>query len=343
MRAKFIISALLVSGLIGTAYVFVRDKDAQDDGQSAVALDASNDAALEIAGRLDERDFLRSLIKQRPQPIAIQDVDDFVTQDQNLAIPPRAALRHAQSPALVLAPKLAFDSSLNLESKADSARVSSIEVGVSAVDRDIDVSTHPVYARRLVRERPLELDRLRPSGPDTDVAARPLGSQPEIIAPLSGSSNEPFVDRHATAPQDTALPFTVSIGELLRQHGEQVEPDDLFYVHSVSDSDGQGIWGIIQQGVTRSFARGVKVAAETGDGTLRLDIPTHADERLNDNSSSFLGKLIHRKVRRTYIYNFKENRMGRNPDIVRPGQEIVIVRFRPHELVSIYRHFHQPG
>ncbi len=42
---------------------------------------------------------------------------------------------------------------------------------------------------------------------------------------------------------------------------------------------------------------------------------------------------------RSYVYNYKQNRMGRNPDYVAPGQEIVIINFEPGELISIYKHF----
>ena len=39
------------------------------------------------------------------------------------------------------------------------------------------------------------------------------------------------------------------------------------------------------------------------------------------------------------MYNFKKNRMGKNPDQVIPGQEIVIIKFEAEELIGIYTHF----
>ena len=73
--------------------------------------------------------------------------------------------------------------------------------------------------------------------------------------------------------------------------------------------------------------------------TYQVEIPRDADERLADQSSSFLGKMIHQKTMDSYVYNFKQNRMGRNPDRVVPGQEIVIINFHPDELINIYKHF----
>ena len=73
--------------------------------------------------------------------------------------------------------------------------------------------------------------------------------------------------------------------------------------------------------------------------TFTVRIPRHADERLPDRSSSFLGLMIDRKTRESYVYNFRDDRMGRNPDRIFPGQELVIINFQPEELMSIYRHF----
>jgi hypothetical protein len=49
--------------------------------------------------------------------------------------------------------------------------------------------------------------------------------------------------------------------------------------------------------------------------------------------------MIYDKTMRSYVYNFKQNRMGQNPDFVAPGQEIVIINFEPDELIRIYKHF----
>ena len=115
--------------------------------------------------------------------------------------------------------------------------------------------------------------------------------------------------------------------------------DTIFYLHTVQPTDEQGIWGIVQSGLTDNFARGMAVRRGEKIETYTVRIPRDADERLRDQSSSFLGKLIDRKTEESFVYNYRENRMGRNPDRVRPGQEIVIINFEPEELVSIYKHF----
>ena len=131
---------------------------------------------------------------------------------------------------------------------------------------------------------------------------------------------------------------TATLADLLeRQKAEN--PDSIFYLHTVRPTDEQGIWGIVQFGLVDNFARGMAIRRGADIETYTVRIPKDADERLHDQSSSFLGKLIDRKTKESIVYNFREDRMGRNPDRIHPGQEIVIVNFEPQELISIYRHF----
>ena len=129
-----------------------------------------------------------------------------------------------------------------------------------------------------------------------------------------------------------------TLADLLRLH-ETRSPDTISYLHTVQPTDEQGIWGIVHFGLIENFARGMAVRRGEEIETYTVQIPSDADERLEDRSSSFLGKLIDRKTKESYVYNYRENRMGRNPDTIYPGQEIVIINFEPGELEAIYEHF----
>ena len=129
-----------------------------------------------------------------------------------------------------------------------------------------------------------------------------------------------------------------TLADLLRRQKTE-NPDSIFYLHTVQPTDKQGIWGIVHFGLIDNFARGMAVRRGEDVETYTVRIPRDADERLHDRSSSFLGKLIDRKTKESYVYNFRDDRMGRSPDRVYPGQEIVIINFQPEELVSIYKHF----
>ena len=131
---------------------------------------------------------------------------------------------------------------------------------------------------------------------------------------------------------------TATLADLLQKQKSE-HPDSIFYVRTVRSTDRQGIWGIVHSGLTDNFARGVAVRRGEQIETYTVRIPPEADEVRHDRSSSFLGRLIHRKTRESFVYNFRENRMGRNPDHIHPGQEIVIVNFEPAELIAIYKQF----
>ena len=136
------------------------------------------------------------------------------------------------------------------------------------------------------------------------------------------------------APQET-----ITIRELLRGTVE-VGEHDVFYVHAVTSEDFQGLWGIIQKGVTENFARGVRITHRERTNTYRIAVPEDADELLEDQSSSPFGLMIHRKSRETIVYNRSLGRLTRDPDVTLfPGNELIIVGFKPEELIRLYKHF----
>ncbi|MFB0506044.1 MAG: hypothetical protein ACETWT_04885 [Thermodesulfobacteriota bacterium] len=134
----------------------------------------------------------------------------------------------------------------------------------------------------------------------------------------------------------------LTLSQLLK--GERGLGEDTFYIHAVTREDVQGIWGIIQHGLLDQFLKGVPVGAEVGvpeSNVLTLKIPEDADEPNESGYSSFLGKFLVRKTKESYVYNYRNGRMGKNPDYISPGQELVISRFSKEELVEIYKHFSQ--
>lgn len=119
----------------------------------------------------------------------------------------------------------------------------------------------------------------------------------------------------------------------------ELQPESVFYVKTVNRSDQRGIWGIIVDGITQNFAQGVAIRRGENIDNYKIDIPRSADRLRADSSSSFLGQMVHRKSIDSHVYNFRKNRMGQNPHLIYPGQELVIVNFKPEELSAIYSHF----
>ena len=205
--------------------------------------------------------------------------------------------------------------------------------------------------------------------PDDDISELVSGAGPaaatedELAAPSETTAGKPTEDVAETVPdaesaaaaedesvagatpafrgtEETPAPqATITIRELLEGTVE-IGEYDVFYVHAVTPDDYQGLWGIIQKGVTENFARGVRITNAGRTDTYRVAVPADADEVLEDSSSSPLGLMIHRKSRETIVYNRKLGRLTRDPDVtIFPGNELIIVGFKPEELISLYKHF----
>ena len=86
-----------------------------------------------------------------------------------------------------------------------------------------------------------------------------------------------------------------------------------------------------------TFSKGITLAQANGE--VRALIPQDADEMLSSKKSSFLGRLLNYKVLTTYVYNYEQGYIGKNPDIIKPGQQLIIVTFTEDELMSVYQHF----
>ena len=171
---------------------------------------------------------------------------------------------------------------------------------------------------------------------DTDEPSPATGPAARGEDQASVRMKTPTLGTTGTAP---APRKTLTIRELLKGTVE-VGEHDVFYVHAVTPEDYQGLWGIIQKGVTETFARGVRLTVGQRTDTYRVEVPRHADEVQEDRSSSPLGLMIHLKSQETIVYNRVLGRLKLDPTVTLfPGNEIIIVGFEPEELIDLYKHF----
>jgi len=146
-------------------------------------------------------------------------------------------------------------------------------------------------------------------------------------------------------PEDQEMSVTISrgvqkldIADLIDSDSAEMQ-DSLFYLHRVTEEDVQGLWGIIQTGLIRNFRQGIRLHRDGAEQNVSVLIPADADEPLPTGLSSFLGKILHQKVSTSYVYNFNTHTMGYDPDLIRPGQELILIRFSGNELRQIYQFF----
>jgi hypothetical protein len=216
--------------------------------------------------------------------------------------------------------------------------------------------------RELLSDRTVHPDTpiriLKEGGVVEDTTPRKLMADPSITPDTPIKIIEKVEKVTVTTPEELqkmALSPETPIKVIVEKPGEaltlsQLLPEekglaeDTFYIHSVTREDTQGIWGIIQHGLMDQFLKGVPVSAEVGipeRRVLTLKIPGDADEPHEGGYSSFLGRVLVRKTKESYVYNYARGHMGKNPDYISPGQEVVISRFSNEELVEIYKHFSQ--
>lgn len=302
----------------------------------AAPADAGKEAASGAVQQQAAR-FVSTLTELDSAPVKVEQADHFVTGDQMLRLVPEDAIEKTSVRLLLNDPTLTPNTPITVVREAEQVERVTPEKLIARSSGNLDMPIK-VLERDQVRETTvrevLEQARRSPDKPIDLVTRTEYYEQttPAELAAHSAGQDEPIrVIRNHRGLEAS------SVGDLIRAEG--VGSDSIFYVRTVRPDDTQGIWGIVQDGIIDNFARGMAIRRDKDINVYKVDIPADADERRRDATSSYLGKLIHDKTRASHVYNFTLNRMGRNPDRIYPGQEIVIIDFRPEELIDIYKHF----
>ncbi|MFT5445891.1 MAG: hypothetical protein ACI9DC_001053 [Gammaproteobacteria bacterium] len=282
--------------------------------------------------------FVAALTQPDPAPMTVEHADHFVTGQQMISLVPKEAVQDTTVDELIRDSSLAPNAPITVVREVEQVeRVTPeklIAQSAGNLDAPIQVLRNNVVELSTVREVLASASRA-PDMPIDVVTQTEYFEQTtpaELAKSEAGHTNQPIkiIRKHHAAE-------TSSIAKLMRE--QQVKSDSMFYVRTVRQGDDHGIWGIVHDGIIENFARGMAIRRGKEIHTYKVDIPSDADERRADTSSSFLGRLIFNKSKASHVYNFNNNRMGRNPHRIFPGQEIVIIDFQPEELIEIYKHF----
>ena len=327
----------------------------ESDGAAPSDITRPADTALADA---EARKFVETLTDTAPETIAVDRADHFVTQERVISLVPADTIESVSVDALARDETLSTDTPITVVREVEQIEPAVPEQLIAESGGDLD---KPLRVRVTYDDSRDTTDR-DGSGPMTveedaveqitvREALERIRTEPK--KPLSVIKTVRYFEvmtlrelLETGADTDTFLnvvtrPYQIesaTLADLLQRHKDE-NPDSIFYLHTVQPTDEQGIWGIVHFGLIDNFARGMAIRHGKDIETYTVQIPRDADERLEDQSSSFLGRLIDRKTKDSYVYNFRDNRMGRNPDRIYPGQELVIINFEPEELTAIYRHF----
>ncbi len=173
-----------------------------------------------------------------------------------------------------------------------------------------------------------------PDTPNTTSAEAGTYAVSSHLSVISTGNKTPQTNKQIEAIT-VQLANQIKLQELLDDPDQSAQK--VYFIHAVNEGDHEGLWGIIQHGLMRTFTSGLTLPGQ--EKAVYVDIPKEADEKLADTRSSFLGQILKRKVDKTYIYNYEKGILGENPDLIKPGQQLIIVTFTEQELIGIYNHF----
>jgi len=340
--AAIVVGLAVVLAILGFLFqdsLFTSEERLAEDPASATQSVTQPTAVETPTVEKQAKAYITKLTKTQAEPIPAKNADHFVSKDQIISLLPESAIEFTTPKDLERNPALKPDTPITVIREAEQIETVSPEKIIAEAGGDLNKIVKVVDGDEVRELTVREVLQRYAANPDQPISVVKTIQYFEITTP-----GEIAQDKTLAPDQELRIitkPYRLeaaTIAELLMREGKY-NPDSIFYVRTVRNSDDQGIWGIIHDGIMSNFAQGMAIRRGKEVNTYKVDIPRDADELLQNQSSSFLGKLIHRKAAESYVYNFKKNRMGKNPDQVMPGQEIVIINFEPEELIGIYKHF----
>lgn len=278
--------------------------------------------------------FVDNLAAEQQQTITINEYQDqFVRPDSIIALP-RLEERVTTLEKLMADKSLDDDTPLTLNYTEESREQTTItDIGEREEDHIAPVTVITESGEEITAPLTELLKR-----EDVDATVTEIRREHKQRRLTAGELADAGIDKD----QEMSVTITRGVQELAIKDilgDDMVADNSLLYLHRVTDADRQGLWGIIQAGLIEKFRRGMYIEGLGRQSTVSVIIPPDADEPLPDGFSSFLGKILDGKVNTSYVYNFRTNSMGRDPNLIYPGQQLILIRFSPDELRDIYMYF----
>ncbi len=334
-----------------------RSEEAPSKPKPDEAADAASSNRTQDARKTSEAEteaeairHIESVIDPLEKPIPVDRADHFVSAERRLSLIPEEDIERLSLSDMNADEEMAFDAPLTIVHDIEQSERVTAEDLLAEHEGDLEASVEVIEDDRVETLSVAEtIERIKRAAQKAQNNAQDA-EKSIVLRRRERHFEVTTLDRLQNRVDDAdrkmsviRKPYRLESAPLSRLIGKESDGDgdgdSIFYIHTVGKRDIDGIWGIIHYGLVDNFASGIEI--ERGDDTsiYRTTIPLHADELLDDRSSSYLGKLIHEKVRQSIVYNFREYRIGKNPDRIHPGQEILIVEFRPDELIDLYRYF----
>lgn len=366
MQRALILLILLIAGI--GIYLFTQKSDSLNDTQPQQSLEPSKSDIAPTVVEAAKEHIEKLTSESKEQVLDITKADNFVTGEQLLKMPTMeseqiaiekvdAAQESAATTAQTTAdtatatpaqsaatePQAQLEVVKQTQSEVKQAGAQTQQTAVEQIARSEPSATESESATQLVVTQVVDTGSKVIQG-----AASAVKSQSVVVTQGAAPavSFEPAqVEAGSVEVSQTTTSRSLRPGQRIRLQELLSDPDlaagTVFYIHAVSPTDAQGLWGILQRGLIKTFAQGIELK-ESGR-VLTAEIPMLADETLENRRSSFLGEFLYQKVQDTYVYNYQQGMLGQDPDLIKPGQQLIIVSYSEDELISIFNHFTQPG
>ncbi|MEX2517251.1 MAG: hypothetical protein WD572_10160 [Gammaproteobacteria bacterium] len=304
-----------------------------------VELDARLNNEADISTTEDLRAEALRYIEEITDPtdelVEIDRADDFVNRDEPLSLFPRQSFE--ERTLTELDAELDPDAPITVVREQEQVEISSPREIIIESAGNLELPVKILMGGK-VREMTVGEVLDRYPDPNTPISLIKRVEHLEVTTLAELHNNDSIAaDETLKVIREPYRLKTTTVGELLMD--QKQDNNVIFYVRNVTEDDKQGLWGIVHNGLVKNFASGIAIRRGEQVRNYQVEIPPGADERNEDFSSSFLGRMIVRKTTESYVYNYQNGGMGQNPDLIRPGQELVIIGFTPDELVDIYEHF----
>lgn len=300
-------------------------------------LNTASVEAIDTALKQEAESYIQEITETEQTPVTANQANDFMTGDQKISLGGKQKIESIKAGELLSTEGLDKNTPITIvteQQQIENVNVAKIlQESGGKLDQTVSVLDEGKIVEKSVEQIIAEHDRDEQIPIVKKIEQYEIKTPAEILADSSISEDQTL--RIIKEPYRIE---TTTVDELLMGQ-EGMDEDNVFYVRNVSGDDDQGIWGIVHNGLIENFASGIALRRGETIKKYRIMIPEDADEMINDTSSSYLGQLIQKKTSESFVYNFKQGKMGRNPDLIYPGQEIIIIRFSAEELIGIYQHF----
>ena len=314
------------------------DTAATADTETDTAATAGAETDTAATADAEAKKYVETLTKPTARPIPIEKANHFATPERMLSLVPEDAIEQVTVRELADDASLDADTPITIVREVEQLETLTPEQLIAESEGDFEAPVRVLEGDEVRQTTVRDLLERFSADPDEPLSIVKVVRHFEVTTLgelLEGEEDPETLLNVITQPYRIE---SATLAELLEQR-MAMKPGSIFYLRTVRPTDDQGIWGIVHDGLIENFGRGMAIRDGEEIETYTVHIPREADEMSLDRTSSFLGKLIHRKTGESFVYNFRENRMGYNPDRIYPGQEIVIIDFQPEELIAIYRHF----